>query len=1425
MSYEDDEYWAEEYDEYSFMPQSAVVQERHYSRRTAPDPVIPTRRTGGDNAHAKRSFDDQRPSWLDDPDFVPIDTSKPNLVGDDFADVDFNRPELGVDFDKPDFPIQDPAARPDLRRGASSDRYATRTPASPRSSPDSWDETPARRPLRREGRAVRDDRWDDDDLRLPPDGRTIELRSDEYWEDDRRRAADHDVIDFEARRRVREGERRDARRAPDLPEEPASYGRRPARQDEDVTRYDEDARRARVSEARPGDSRPGDPRHRPAARSGDPRDPRLADPRSGESRDSRLGDPRAGDQDERYDGRGRAWEDDDFSPIRPAGGRRPRRDDLETRGSGPIRREEADPRRVRRDDPAASGRPAAAEPDPYYDRREVAASYDRPDQRRHDRADQRRVTAEGRATVEARADVPALDGAVKDLLDGPTIGVRRPEGVRPEEQADARRQGEAHVPDESRRQDGVRADVPVRQDGVRADVPVRQDGVRADVPVRQDGVRADVPVRQDGSRNDDGRRVDDEATRQLDEERTRLLDDERTRQLAERDVRAEERAEGSGGDAGPGDGRGRADAEGPRVVRRAEAPTPPKVLSRATPPPVPRVIKADPPVAPRVVAAPAPVPPARVIGPSTPTEAPRPAAAAAEVARPAAPVSPEAGHVRAEQPAARPVQAEQTAAGPGRAEQTAAGQVRGEQPSSPVVSSYPPGSAGYEQPVSPVGPPAQATPSSPAGPAVPAAPSAAGRPTVPAPQFSGGAAGAQGIAGPPRGGGAPSVGGARSGAGAPGGAGDVDVPQQRSRKSPRTAHVVLSGGDGPWSIVPDEAHQAPAGSRPVSPAGWGRPQDAAGSAPAGAVPTAATAWPPPARPPVEAATGAAGTAEAAAGIPEQAGGGQAGSGQDGAGLPAAASAWPPVVRQGQGAWQAPVVAPQQVVGSHGGRPAVPAAAQPVPPGWQPPAGVQQDAGIPVQGGSVPGQGGGVPAASGGAGASIAAQSGALTDEGSATGGIPQQGGPERGEVGDRRVAVPLQPGPRDKNGEQRPAASPVSGAGDQQLAATPVSGAGDQQPAVAPVSGSGDRPVSGSPVGGGEREAVGQDHGRARAAEESRESSAAGVPENDAPYMDADGTWHNLKPIGKLAVSGPDVEPRRYADTAFGGGWFAAKTAAPEARQKEAGQKIAGQNEAGQNEAGPEEAGQNGAGQSKAGQKDAGQPDEETTSAPEGPPALAPHLPLTAADLSAIRWRLDGATLREVVDDREALRQLGERLDGPLADEADNIVKAGLLSVRAEVYRLLGELGMAAAASRLALAHAESAKDLQSIVIAQAELAHVLRLRGDFIEADRLFQRAVDADVPAAVRSVVHENAGRCCFDQGRLMEALDHFARAVRLGAPEDTDLVERIGVCLESVYIHVIRDGWGPYPRNGAEIEGVVKKGDAFDEDTQERPVVTPR
>jgi tetratricopeptide (TPR) repeat protein len=310
--------------------------------------------------------------------------------------------------------------------------------------------------------------------------------------------------------------------------------------------------------------------------------------------------------------------------------------------------------------------------------------------------------------------------------------------------------------------------------------------------------------------------------------------------------------------------------------------------------------------------------------------------------------------------------------------------------------------------------------------------------------------------------------------------------------------------------------------------------------------------------------------------------------------------------------------------------------------------------------------------------------------------------------------------------------------------------------------------------------------------------------------MDSEGVLHNLRPIGRLAVTGPDTEPRR-ADTEFGSLWFSAKESGDDAadaglptrtrvRRAEDEPVVIDLDVTGLLGGAAAEAGQE-TGRGERTEKELPLiPGPEPVLPPEAPTAPREKRELTAADLEAIRWRLDGGTLREVVDDKDALRELGEKLDEPLAEDADNVAKASLLSVRAEVYRLLGELGMAAAASRLALAHAESARDTQSMVIAQAELAHVLRLRGDFGEANRLFAKAAGAPVPEPLRSVVHENAGRCCFDQGRHMEALDHFAKAVRLGRPDDTELAERIGVCLEAVYIHVLRDGWGPYPRVAA-------------------------
>jgi hypothetical protein len=114
MSFEDDAYWESEYTDRSSTRSSARSSAgSDVSRRPAgPDAPVdelavrrkrrqgryrrPPRRDGAE----QKGFDTERPSWLDDPDFVPTDVSAPD-AGHDSAVLDFNRPELGGAFDAP----------------------------------------------------------------------------------------------------------------------------------------------------------------------------------------------------------------------------------------------------------------------------------------------------------------------------------------------------------------------------------------------------------------------------------------------------------------------------------------------------------------------------------------------------------------------------------------------------------------------------------------------------------------------------------------------------------------------------------------------------------------------------------------------------------------------------------------------------------------------------------------------------------------------------------------------------------------------------------------------------------------------------------------------------------------------------------------------------------------------------------------------------------------------------------------------------------------------------------------------------------------------------------------------------------------------------------------------------------------------------
>ena len=91
----------------------------------------------------------------------------------------------------------------------------------------------------------------------------------------------------------------------------------------------------------------------------------------------------------------------------------------------------------------------------------------------------------------------------------------------------------------------------------------------------------------------------------------------------------------------------------------------------------------------------------------------------------------------------------------------------------------------------------------------------------------------------------------------------------------------------------------------------------------------------------------------------------------------------------------------------------------------------------------------------------------------------------------------------------------------------------------------------------------------------------------------------------------------------------------------------------------------------------------------------------------------------------------------------------------------------------------------------------VLRWRGEFAEADRLFAEANSAELPDRLRAALHEHAGRSCYDQGRLIEAWSTSSgrwTCARRGA----ELIDRIRVALDAVAGRARRTASGPYPRS---------------------------
>jgi len=216
----------------------------------------------------------------------------------------------------------------------------------------------------------------------------------------------------------------------------------------------------------------------------------------------------------------------------------------------------------------------------------------------------------------------------------------------------------------------------------------------------------------------------------------------------------------------------------------------------------------------------------------------------------------------------------------------------------------------------------------------------------------------------------------------------------------------------------------------------------------------------------------------------------------------------------------------------------------------------------------------------------------------------------------------------------------------------------------------------------------------------------------------------------------------------------------------------------------------------------------------EDPSPVTPAAPVTPATppatadpetvLAGYTWRFDPETLREVVEGEEVeeLQEIRELLTAKLNQYADNRTRARLLSLRAVVSRILGDLGKALADGKLALAHAEGTGELRRIAIAQARLAHVLQWRGEYADADQLFAKANSTELPDRLRATIHQHAGKSAYDQGRYIEACNHFEQALNLRKEEDPELIANTELALDAVFRRVAEQGWGPYPRTPEEI-----------------------
>ncbi|HZE41818.1 MAG TPA: WG repeat-containing protein [Stackebrandtia sp.] len=191
-----------------------------------------------------------------------------------------------------------------------------------------------------------------------------------------------------------------------------------------------------------------------------------------------------------------------------------------------------------------------------------------------------------------------------------------------------------------------------------------------------------------------------------------------------------------------------------------------------------------------------------------------------------------------------------------------------------------------------------------------------------------------------------------------------------------------------------------------------------------------------------------------------------------------------------------------------------------------------------------------------------------------------------------------------------------------------------------------------------------------------------------------------------------------------------------------------------------------------------------------------------AADLRAALHRalgpIDIDTLNPQVSDPQIMSAIANEASNRLDNTFDEADRARLLGVRSVAQRALGELSGAEADAKTALSNAERIGTDLLLAPARARLGQVMRNRGDYAQADKLYALAEAGELPRRFLGRVRACAALSCISQRRLTEALLHLERATEYTSDEAT--TASMAPALELVYRLAV-EGFGPSPRSWAE------------------------